>query len=600
MEQTYVVDTSVIIERAISKFIEENEIKGKILVPQAVIAELESQANKGQEIGNIGLEEIQNLQKLKKQGKIELEFIGSRPNPLQIKYAKSGGEIDALIRDLAYSEGAILITADKVQCESGKALGLEVKFIELEVDFKKIAIEDYFDDETMSIHLKEESKPKAKRGKPGDWNLVEINDEILTREKVSKLAKEAVEKTSMDPNSFIEITRKSSSVLQYKNYRIVITKPPISDGWEITVVKPLISLNLDDYNLEKEIYDRIINQARGIIVAGETGSGKSTISQAIAEYYSKNGKITKTVESPRDLQLINDITQYSKNLTSGEEIHDILFLSRPDNIIFDEIRDTPDFKLYIDLRLAGSNCLGVLHAASPIDSVQRFISRVDTGMIPSILDTVLFIEKGTIAKALTLVMLVKVPSGMTEADLARPVVEVRDFLTNKLEHEIYSYGEETVVIPVQLEKENSLRKLARKQVENEFKKYVEDVKIEFNSDSRVIVYIPEYEIAGIIGKQGQNIEKIESRLGLSIDVKELKDEIVKENSIEFDAKETNKAVIFYINKENREVDIYLNDQFLISAKSSKRGEVKVHKKSKLGQTLSRAISSHKKIEIKGS
>jgi len=40
-------------------------------------------------------------------------------------------------------------------------------------------------------------------------------------------------------------------------------------------------------------------------------------------------------------------------------------------------------------------------------------------------------------------MEVKVPSGMTEADLARPVVTVKDFETNKLEYELYSYGEET-------------------------------------------------------------------------------------------------------------------------------------------------------------
>ena len=53
--------------------------------------------------------------------------------------------------------------------------------------------------------------------------------------------------------------------------------------------------------------------------------------------YLKQGKIIKTVESPRDLQVPDEITQYSKNFTSSEEIHDILFLSRPDNIIFDEM-----------------------------------------------------------------------------------------------------------------------------------------------------------------------------------------------------------------------------------------------------------------------
>src|SRR3989338_10149901 len=115
------------------------------------------------------------------------------------------------------------------------------------------------------------------------------------------------------------------------------------------------------------------------------------------------------------------------------------------------MRNTPDFELYTDLRLGGSNVLGVLHAATPIDAVQRFISRLEVGMIPSVLDTLIFIENGNVGKVMNVAMIVKVPSGMTEADLARPVVEVREYVTNKLEFEIYSYGEETVVIPVKEE-----------------------------------------------------------------------------------------------------------------------------------------------------
>ena len=569
MEDSYVTDTSVIIEKAVSKLIKENEINGRIIIPRAVIAELEHQANLGKEIGYLGLEEIQELQKLKKESKIELDFLGQRPTPIQIKYAKLGGEVDALIRDIAYNEGATLITADRIQSETAKALGLEVKFIELKIDYKKIGLEKFFDNETMSVHLKEDCIPKAKKGKPGDWSLVEVGDKKLNQKEISDLAKEAVEKSNMDPKSFVEISRRGSTIIQYKNIRIVITKPPISDGWEITAVRPIKQLKLEEYNLPKEIYDRIKTKARGIIIAGETGSGKSTISQAIAESYAKEGKITKTVESPRDLILSDEITQYSKNFTSQEEMHDILFLSRPDNIIFDEIRDTPDFKLYIDLRLAGSNCLGVLHSASPIDAVQRFISRIDTGMIPSVLDTVMFIEKGAVAKVLTLAMVVKVPTGMQEADLSRPIVEVKDFLTNKLEYEIYSYGEQTVVVPIGPSKESPVKKLAKKQVENEFRKYSDNFKVEIISEDRANVYVPEHEIAKIIGKQGQTIDTIESRIGIHIDIKELEESKEKEDTVRYEIKDTGKYIVFYVNEEDKEVDIFINEQFLISAKSSK-------------------------------
>jgi len=70
------------------------------------------------------------------------------------------------------------------------------------------------------------------------------------------------------------------------------------------------------------------------------------------------------------------------------------------------------------------------------------------GVIPHIVDTVIFIEAGEIKEVYELKMVVKVPHGMREADLARPVIEIRDFETGKLEYELYSYGEEVVLIPL--------------------------------------------------------------------------------------------------------------------------------------------------------
>src|SRR3989338_1122898 len=336
MENIYVVDTSVVIEKVASRLIASKEISGKILVPRAVLAELEHQANLGQEIGFLGLEELQKLQALKEEGMIELEFVGSRPNVYQIKYAKAGGEIDSMIRDIAYAEDATLITADNIQAESAKATGVKIRFVELERPNEKLSIEKYFDDTTMSVHLKENTFVVGKKGMPGNWQLVQISNKKLTPLEVQNTAKEIVKKTRADPKSFVEISRKGSTIVQYKNYRIVIVKPPVSDGWEITVVKPLRKLNLDEYELPEAIAERIKMKARGIIVAGETGSGKSTFAMAVGEHYNSMKKIVKTVESPRDLILPDEITQYSKNFTSSQEIHDILFLSRPDNIIFDE------------------------------------------------------------------------------------------------------------------------------------------------------------------------------------------------------------------------------------------------------------------------
>ncbi|MDD5650129.1 MAG: PINc/VapC family ATPase [Candidatus Nanoarchaeia archaeon] len=594
MIQKYLLDTSVIIEGIASNLIKEKKLKGKVIITNASVAELENQANNGLEIGFIGLEELQKLQEFQKKKKITIEFLGPRPNISQIQLARSG-EIDALIRSIAHEQKATLITADKVQAASAKAFGIELKFIEMKKPELKLMLEDYFDSETMSIHIKEKCHIAAKKGKPGQWKLEKLKDK-LTGKQVQELAKDAVEKTRMDPGSFVEISRRGSTIAQFRNYRIVIVKPPIADGWEITVVRPIKKLNIDDYNLPESLFERIKNKARGMLIAGEVGSGKSTLAQAIAEMYVKNGRITKTVESPRDLQLSDEITQYSKNFTSSEEIHDILFLSRPDNIIFDEIRDTPDFKLFIDLRLAGSNCIGVSHAASAIDAIQRFIGRTDTGMIPSVVDTIMFIEAGKIKNVLTLKMKVKVPSGMTEQDLARPVIEVRNFEGDKLEYEIYSYGEETVVIPVNVENQPAVNNLALKVVEQEFRKYG-NIKAELIDSNRVRVYVPKSRIGEVIGREGSNIDNTEKRLGISIDVEEIKE---RQESAEYKISETKKHIIFKLEHKyiKKRADFYLGEEFLLSGIVGTDGEIRVNKKSEIGRKVVDAIDMNKKIELR--
>jgi ATPase len=43
---------------------------------------------------------------------------------------------------------------------------------------------------------------------------------------------------------------------------------------------------------------------------------------------------------------------------------------------------------------------------------------------------------------------VKVPEGMESEDLARPVIVITSFLTKQVEYEIYTFGEQIVVMPL--------------------------------------------------------------------------------------------------------------------------------------------------------
>ena len=191
------------------------------------------------------------------------------------------------------------------------------------------------------------------------------------------------------------------------------------------------------------------NSARGILISGSPGAGKSTFAQAIAKFYDEDlNKVVKTMESPRDLQVGDTITQYAPLEGDMENTADILLLVRPDFTIYDELRKNHDFKIFADMRLAGVGMIGVVHATRPIDAIQRIASRVDLGTIPSIVDTTIYIEDGEISAIYENKLTVKVPSGMEERDLARPVIEVRDFESGTLVNEIYTYGEQTIVMDI--------------------------------------------------------------------------------------------------------------------------------------------------------
>ncbi|HLD96938.1 MAG TPA: ATPase, T2SS/T4P/T4SS family, partial [Candidatus Nanoarchaeia archaeon] len=445
-------------------------------------------------------------------------------------------------------------------------------------------------------------------GVPGNWSFSEIDAKPLLREEVKEMSREIIEEAGVRRDGFVEIERPGSTIVQLGPYRVVITRPPLSDGWEITAVRPVKKLALDDYKLSDKLRHRIKEQAEGILIAGSPGAGKSTFAQALAEHYASQDKVVKTVEAPRDLLLPDNVTQYAISHGSPQEIHDILLLSRPDYTIFDEMRNTADFQLFADLRLAGIGLAGVVHATNPIDAIQRFVGRIELGVIPQIIDTVIFIKNGFVGKVLSLNMTVKVPEGMTEADLARPVVVVNDFETGKLEYELYSYGEETVVIPVSglARSKSPVQKFAATAIEDKLRGYVSSARVEMVSDSKCIVYVPEKEIARLIGKEGRNIAAIEERLGVGIDVQPLSAKRAaaaasegEEENIAFDAQIGKKHVVFSVDGifANKNVKIYVDGDYVMTANVGKDGIFKISRKNKIGKVIADAVSSGSGLKV---
>ena len=365
------------------------------------------------------------------------------------------GAIDEMIRNLALDENGTLFTSDKVQAEVAQVSDIKVIYVASVQVGGKLTFEKYFKEGYMSVHLKQDTVPRAKAGSPGQWEFLDLAKKKLKEKDLEKISSEIVDAARTLEHSFLERSKRGHVIAQIRKYRIVITRPPLSDAWEITIVRPVKKLELNDYNLSQRVQNRLGGRAEGMLIAGSPGSGKSTFAQALAKTYADSNKVVKSLESPRDMQLPPSVTQYSLTKASHNELRDILLLTRPDYTIYDEVRNLEDFSLFADLRLAGVGMAGVVHASNPIDSIQRFIGKIEVGMIPSIIDTVIFVKEGQVQKVYGLRMGVKVPSGLREKDLARPVVDIYDFDTEELEYEIYSFGDSTVVMPIKKLKQKS-------------------------------------------------------------------------------------------------------------------------------------------------
>jgi ATPase len=267
------------------------------------------------------------------------------------------------------------------------------------------------------------------------------------------------------------------------------------------------------------------------------------------------------------------------------------------------VRRAQDFEVFADMRLAGVGMVGVVHASSPLDAIQRFMGRVELGMIPHILDTIIFVRDGSIKKVYELSLTVKVPTGMTEADLARPLVEVRDFETGAIEYEIYTFGEENVVVPVSKlaksggEAASGIRKLAQSKIMDFVRRFDPSAEVNIISDNKVQVRVSKEAAPRLIGKGGATVSELEEMLGVKIDVEAKIPTLGKE--IEFDISESGSSVNILIDDEvvGRTVDVYVEDDYIMSSQVGKKARVKVDKRSQAGRSIVNAILAGQEIKV---
>lgn len=386
-------------------------------------------------------------------------------------------------------------------------------------------IDELFDDTTLSVHIVQWSTIIRKRWVPWDWTLDEID--TVRDWKTFEKHLQALEWVIIDHDiAFKEIIRKASEVRQLGQYRIVLVKPPVSPKYELTIVRPLAHLSLEDYDIPDSVKEILLSKDHWVLIAWSPWEWKTTFAQAVIEQLATKNLIIKTIEAPRDVVAKGRITQYGLSHTSHNEIRDILLLTRPDISLFDEVRNREDFQLFKDLRLAWIWLIWVMHATEAIDALQRTIWIIELWMVAQVIDTVIFIKAWEVEEILTLKQVVKCPAWMSSDDLARPVIQVSSLLQQKELYEIYTYSDNVIVMPLDevnwawAQKETWMMRYAKLWIEKHLRMiYKFPIAIELSWPNAITLYCNKKDIGRVIWKQWSIIDEVQQELWVAIRVK---------------------------------------------------------------------------------
>ncbi|MGE5416843.1 MAG: GspE/PulE family protein [Acidobacteriota bacterium] len=133
-------------------------------------------------------------------------------------------------------------------------------------------------------------------------------------------------------------------------------------------------LGLEKYN--RKLFFDLLKSTRGmILVAGPTGSGKTSTMYAMLDYLNKTDRNIITLEDPIECT-IPGITQVQINnktgLTFAKGLRSVL-RQDPDIIMVGEIRDMETAELAIRAALTGHLVLSTIHTASACGAITRLI-----------------------------------------------------------------------------------------------------------------------------------------------------------------------------------------------------------------------------------
>ena len=483
-----VLDTSIVINGRFAKMLESGEIgECEIIIPTAVIDELQAQASKGRDIGFKGLEEVKKIRELAASKGLVVRFIGERPSLEDIKLARSG-RIDALIRDVAKSEKGTLYTSDYVQALVAEAEGISVRYIEAYTRREKFKFEEFLTPETILLEFKSGSYPVAKVIDEGRVKLIKLGNKPLNDEDVNKLIEEVVNECRLSNECSIRILKMGAMIIQLRDYRIAVAKPPFSDKLELTIRRLSFKPRFKTEPLDT-LMEEIGAKSMGILVIGAPESGTLELARMILNAYREKGKIIKVIEYGKMLGEAGNLTCYGLLEGDIEKTTEFLIHVKPDCVILNDMSNAKDFKSFIKLRLAGIDVVGIIYAGDPFQVLKRFVSKLDLDLLTRILNFLVLVMDDLL-KIYKLNMAIRAPTGRDPVNI-KPLVEIRDLVEGTIEYEIYLDGGKLVI---KVEEVRDMIRYLKERVNvliERIKPFDPDVSIELISLDRIVFTVNE-------------------------------------------------------------------------------------------------------------
>ena len=167
--------------------------------------------------------------------------------------------------------------------------------------------------------------------------------------------------------------------------------------------------NLDDYvhnktmtKYQKEIIIQAIYNRKNIIVAGGTGSGKTTLVNALLFEIAKLNNRVIIIEDTKELKCDaqNKLALISTKTTSMEDLLRATLRSRPDRIIVGEVRGSEAFTLINAWSTGHKGGISTVHSNSAFHTLTRIetlvgfgTDKVQPSIIADAIDVIIYIKK---------------------------------------------------------------------------------------------------------------------------------------------------------------------------------------------------------------